>query len=133
MTVSPQPTPGSIERVLVVDYNADFAGLIADELSERYDVRTTHDGAAALELVSTFAPDLVLTDIALPGFSGWELARRIRKLDLPRRPFLLAMSAMDMEPHRARSTRVGFELHIGKPFRIDYLHALIAQLGTRSG
>ncbi len=127
---APRTTPRSIERVLVVDANVDFANLIAEELRELYDVRTTHDGAVALELTSTFAPDLVLTDIALPGFSGWELARRIWKLDLPKRPFLFAMSAMDMEPHRARSARVGFVVHIGKPFRIAHLHALIAQLGN---
>src|SRR5688572_11268264 len=91
-------------RVIVVDDNVDIAEWLADELSLLgYEVQIAHDGPRALELATAFEPDLMLVDIALPEMNGWEIARRLRKLELPKPPHLIAISALHQDAHRERS------------------------------
>jgi DNA-binding response OmpR family regulator len=73
-------------RVLVVDDDADTRELIALVLSQAgYDVDDAADGFAALAKVSRYRPDLVLTDLRMPGMHGVDLLQRIRRIhgDVP--------------------------------------------------
>lgn len=109
-------------RVLVVDDNSDLAWAIAmcfEKLG--YLARTAFDGTSAVEIAAEFAPDLMLVDIAMPGMSGWNVARAVRRLALPKPPRMFAMSALDDDVHRARSRLVGFEAHLCKPLDLDRL------------
>ncbi|MFL5262824.1 MAG: ATP-binding protein, partial [Anaeromyxobacteraceae bacterium] len=65
-------------RLLVADDNADMREYLASVLGERWAVETVSDGAAALERALRTAPDLVLTDVMMPGLDGFELLRRLR-------------------------------------------------------
>ncbi len=116
----------TLTRVLVVDDHEDIAEWLADELVlAGYQTRTAFDGQTALELMQSFGPDVMILDIAMPGMSGWEIARRVRKLDLTTRPRLIAVSAFDQDVHRERSTSVGFERHLVKPVKVqELLHVL---------
>jgi DNA-binding response OmpR family regulator len=117
----------TLKRILVVDDHVDIAEWLADELTlAGYHAKTAYDGSTALELVSSFAPDLMVVDIALPGMNGWEIARRVRKLDLTNPPRLIAVSAFDQDVHRDRSTAVGFERHFVKPIKVQELLLAIA-------
>ena len=67
----------------------------------------------------------MIVDIALPGMNGWEIARRVRKLDLASCPRLLALSAFHQDVHRDRSSAVGYERHLVKPVKVqELLHAI---------
>lgn len=65
-------------RILVVDDNAVMRDFFQRLLTPHYEVITVCDGQAALEAAHLFTPDLILTDIAMPGFDGIELVRRLR-------------------------------------------------------
>jgi DNA-binding response OmpR family regulator len=116
----------TLTRVLIVDDHADIAEWLADELIlAGYQAQTAYEGEAALELARTFGPDVMILDIAMPGMSGWEIARRVRKLDLTTRPRLIAVSAFNQDVHRERSSSVGFERHLVKPVKVqELLHVL---------
>jgi DNA-binding response OmpR family regulator len=117
----------TLTRVLIVDDHADIAEWLADELIlAGYQAQTAYEGEKALELARTFGPDVMILDIAMPGMSGWEIARRVRKLDLSTRPRLIAVSAFDQDVHRERSTTVGFERHLVKPVKVQELLDLLA-------
>ena len=70
---------GPSRRVLVVDDNVDAAESAAMILRfSGHEVRVAYDGHAALEMVHTFRPEVVLLDIGLPGLSGYDVARSLR-------------------------------------------------------
>jgi DNA-binding NtrC family response regulator len=73
-------------RVLVVDDDADAREMLSAVLTQAgYDVDAAEDGFAALAHVSRYRPDLVLTDLRMPGMTGVDLLQRIRRVhgDVP--------------------------------------------------
>ena len=66
--------------LLVADDNADMRRYLGRVLSRQYRIALAKDGAEALEQARTLRPDLILTDVVMPGESGRELAKRIAAL-----------------------------------------------------
>jgi CheY-like chemotaxis protein len=119
-------------RVLVVDDNADAAEMLEVLLAEvGYEVRIALDAAAALRLCEAFTPDVALLDIGLPGISGYELARTLRRGPLGPGLRLVALTGYGSEKDRAQALDAGFDEHLVKPVAIDTLLALLQRL-TRS-
>ncbi len=68
-------------RVLIVDDNADAATALSYVLAVAgYETKVAHDGTQAIAIAEETRPEIVLLDIGLPGFSGYEVARRLRSL-----------------------------------------------------
>src|SRR5690625_125560 len=68
------------EKILIVDDEAGIRELVQMYLQKRnYTVITAEDGKQALELVSKEKPQLILLDIEMPGFNGFEVCKEIRK------------------------------------------------------
>jgi len=115
-----QPHQLESRRVLVVDDNADAAELLADWLRENgHLVEVAHDGLAALELASTFRPEVALLDIGLPLMDGYELARRLHSQDGSVR--LIAITGYGQPDDRQRAEQAGFDAHMVKPLELDAL------------
>jgi DNA-binding response OmpR family regulator len=111
---------------LAVDDNVDLVQALADILGMwGHTVRTAHDGLAALDMIKTFAPEVILLDLDLPKLGGLETARRLR--DWPDRPsiLLVSMSGFGVEQTRLRSRDAGFDHHMVKPIDVDALRSLI--------
>jgi PAS domain S-box-containing protein len=136
--LEPQPAPGAApagtngsaarRRVLVVDDNIDSAnslGRLLDLLG--YETHTAHDGPAALADASRFRPDVVLLDIGMPGMSGYELARRLRRLPGMSRALLVALTGWGADDDRRRSHEAGIDYHLVKPVDISGLQELLAE------
>jgi two-component system KDP operon response regulator KdpE len=71
---------GSAARVLVADDEPDLLDLLRETLAAQgYDVMTAVTGAEALAAVSSFCPDVLIVDIAMPGLSGREVLDRLRE------------------------------------------------------
>lgn len=122
------PRASSARRVLVVDDNIDASELLADGLRYTgHDVRIAHSGASALQLISSFAPDIAVLDIGLPDMDGYELASRIRAEPGSGAVRLFALTGYGREHDRARSRAAGFTHHFVKP--VD-LTALLERVNT---
>ena len=130
--VSPNPdlessAGTSPHRVLVVDDNQDAAESMALLLQIwGHDVRTAHDGPAALAVAADYRPDVVLLDIGLPGMSGYEVAERLRELPGPERPVLVAVTGYGQQSDRRRTRDAGFDHHLVKPVE----HAQLKEILT---
>lgn len=119
-------TPGA-GRILLVE---DFPGLssVTTKLLRRagYDVVLAESGERALEIIAQSGqPDLIISDISLPGISGIELARQIRK-NLPHMKILLTSGSM--EHASAISSLGGTTLFISKPYHGEDLLSRIRDL-----
>jgi signal transduction histidine kinase/DNA-binding response OmpR family regulator len=116
-------------RVLVVDDNADAASFLAEALTlAGFDVRTAEDGAAALQIAESFAPQVALLDLGLPVMDGYELAERLQQISP--RPFLIALTGYGSPAHKQRSEAVGFDMHVVKPVDVHDLIARMRGLAT---
>ncbi len=116
-------------RVLVVDDSSDSAESLSVMLAfEGHETKTAHDGPSALELARAFRPQVTLLDIGLPGMSGYEVARRLRKQPGGRKTTLIALTGYGQEEDRRKSREAGFDHHLTKPVNYDTLASLINSL-----
>lgn len=104
--------------VLVVDDSPDMRGLIDDILSEEgYEVITAPSGGRALSLMAERLPDLVITDLFMPGMNGFTLrGEMLRRPDLARVP-VIVLSAFWQRP----SETLDVVDVLGKPLNLDRL------------
>jgi PAS domain S-box-containing protein len=113
-------------RVLVVDDNVDAAHSIAKILELfGHKVQCAHDGPGALEVAESFAPEVIILDIGLPGMDGYEVARRLRSKESFRRTPLIAVTGYGQSDDRERSVRAGFDQHLTKPVSPEVLQKVV--------
>jgi PAS domain S-box-containing protein len=104
------------KRVLLVDDSVDAATAMALLLeADGFDVRTAHDALEALALSETFAPQIVLLDIGLPGMDGYRLAGEMRARKSTADALLIAVTGYGQAHDRQRSKEAGFDHHLVKP------------------
>jgi len=118
------PTP---RRILVVEDNPAIAESMELLLQiEGHEVTLASDGQSALQAAAQFAPEVVLLDIGLPDMDGWELARRLRKLETTSKALLIAATGYGQPGDRIKSAEAGIDHHMVKPVDVDALRAHIA-------
>lgn len=118
--------------VLVVEDNADASEIMTVVLADAgATVRMGADFDSALQLFEQKWPDVLISDIGLPGRDGYDLIREVRQrertLGKPRL-FSVAHTAFTRPQDHAKATEAGFDAHLGKPLQP---HALLALIGGR--
>ncbi len=110
-------------RILVVDDNVDSAESLALLLEFSGHVAAmAHDGRAAVDMASSFDPEVILLDIGLPRLNGYEAARLIRQLPKGKEINLIALTGWGQQEDRERSKEAGFDGHMVKP--VDHVELM---------
>jgi PAS domain S-box-containing protein len=118
--------PGA-RRVLIVEDDADIRETLRDLLKQQgHEVATAGDGPAALQMARLTMPEIALVDIGLPGFDGYEVARRLRAQQLEP-PVLVALTGFGQPDDRRRALEAGFDRHFVKPINTDELLKLVLE------
>ena len=121
-------------RVLIVDDNVDAAETLAMMLALLgQDTRQAHEGDGALKAAVEFRPELVFMDIGLPGLSGHEIARRMRRDLGMTDTYIVALSGYGTEEDRRKSLHAGFDSHLVKPLDPAALPGILAAAAERRG
>ena len=121
------PAPGA-RRLLVVEDNEDAANTVAELLQmSGNEVAVARDGVSAVKQTAEFRPDVVLLDIGLPDINGYEVARRIRKLEGVRQPILIALTGWGQQQDKDAAAAAGFDHHWTKPVDPARLQELSAR------
>src|SRR5579862_2442435 len=118
-----------VPRILVVDDNPDMAQLMSELLQSRgYDVVTVRDADQAEVEVRRHAPDLILSDVVMPGRSGYEFCHQIKE-DVATRliPFLLITGLSDRED-KVKGIEAGADDFLNKPIFPAELFARVKSL-----
>ena len=103
-------------EVLVVDDNADLRLYLTRLLEDEYAVRTATDGEDALAQIAERPPDLVLTDVMMPGVDGFELLARLREDPRTQRLPVIMLSARAGEEATVEGLDAGADDYLVKPF-----------------
>jgi two-component system KDP operon response regulator KdpE len=111
------------ERVLVLDDEPQITRVLRAALSAQgYDVRTANDPEEALRVFDDWSPDLLITDLMMPGMTGVEVCRAIRaKARTP----ILVLSVRDQERSKVEALDAGADDYVIKPFGIQELLARV--------
>jgi signal transduction histidine kinase/ActR/RegA family two-component response regulator len=135
----PEPRPSAFpgphrdkRRVLVVDDNDDAADLLSLMLEQaEYATSKANDGPSALAAVEAWTPDVVILDIGLPGMSGYDVARELRRTSSCDRLELIALTGWGSTEDKQRAMDAGFDVHLTKPVDAEKLYGALAQLEAR--
>ena len=117
---------GDRPYVLLADDNADMRAYVGRLLGPDHDVVAVANGQEALELARRKAPDLVLSDIMMPGLDGFALLRELRGDPETAAVPVIFLSARAGEEARVESLAAGADDHIVKPFTAQELRARVA-------
>jgi len=108
------------KRVLVVDDNDQLRALVCEVFEdEGFDTISARDGAAAVDLVLTRPPDIVLLDLEMPGIDGWGFLERLHRISHP--PPVVILSAGLGYKSFARSVKAGAVAFLPKPIHFPKL------------
>lgn len=119
-------------RLLVVDDEPNLLRAVAACLrSEGYDVTTARSGADALVSLAEVVPDLIISDIRMPGMDGFAMVSRIRSSPRTALVPIIFLTAKDQRADRIEGFRAGVDAYITKPFEPDELLAVIASIFGR--
>ncbi len=122
-------------RVLVVDDDRDGLEMVAAILRKSgAEVMTRASAAEGLDAVHAWRPDVVISDIEMPGEDGYSLIRRLRALDdaaLARTP-AIALTAYGRVQDRLRALSAGYSMHVPKPVDPAELGIVVASLSGRA-
>ncbi|MCI0416304.1 response regulator transcription factor [bacterium] len=110
-------------RILVVDDEPQITRVLRRSLSSKgYEVQTAADGEEAMAVFERWKPNLIITDLSMPGMGGVELCRRIRKSSqIP----VLVLSVKGEERTKIEALDTGADDYITKPFGMEELFARI--------
>lgn len=117
-------------RILVVEDEKKLADMVARGLkAERYAVDTAYDGENGWQMANTYEYDLVILDLMLPGLSGTEILRRIRKTNstVP----ILIVTARDATEEKVENFEAGADDYLTKPFAFAELMVRVKALLRR--
>ena len=130
----PEEVPPAVapRRVLLVEDNVDGARSLAEVLSlAGHDVHVAADGPSGLDAARRLLPDAVVLDLGLPGFDGYEVARRLRSDPALDGTLLVALSGWAGREERARAVDAGIDHHLVKPAPASRLAELLGTATTR--
>ncbi len=110
-------------KILIIDDEFQITRVLKQSLiAHRYDVRTAADGESGIELYRDFRPDLVITDLSMPGIDGIEVCKAIRaESSVP----IIVLSVKGEERTKVEALDAGADDYITKPFGMNELLARV--------
>jgi DNA-binding NarL/FixJ family response regulator len=120
------------KRLLVVDDDASLLLAVSETFrAEGYAVTTARRGAEALVRIAERMPDLIISDIRMPGMDGYQLARNLRSAPHTRLIPIVFLTAKDETADRVTGFRSGVDAYVTKPFEPEELVAIVAGILER--
>jgi CheY-like chemotaxis protein len=120
-----------MSKILLVDDDADLAELIETKLkAEGHQTFVINTGDGAFEYAKQVKPDICILDIMLPGATGYQICRKLRKDPELYRNAILILTALGEEPEILHGLEQGADDYLVKPFKLERLMDKIASLNT---
>lgn len=120
------------KRLLVIDDEPNLLRAVAAVLrGEGFEVSTARSGREALVAVAKITPDLIVSDVRMPGMDGFELARRLRRTPNFALIPIIFLTAKDETEDRIEGFQSGVDVYLTKPFEPNELIAVIKNILQR--
>lgn len=115
-------------KILIVDDSDDVLDYLYSQLSTKYIILKANNGNKALELAVKENPDIIISDIIMPGMNGLELLQRIKSnVKTIHIPFII-ISTLNSVENKVKGLKYGADGYINKPFIMSEIFAMIENL-----
>ncbi len=115
-------------RILIVEDEDEIRQYIKEELSGEYRIKEARDGKEALEIILKDKPDLVISDVMMPGMDGITLSRKIKQnININHIPVILLTAKAKPEDH-LEGLEIGADAYLTKPFSTEILRQTVINL-----
>lgn len=118
-------------RLLVIEDNRDIAAYIGSLFANRYAVSYASNGKKGMEKALDLVPDLIITDLMMPGMDGLEVCRQVRGNEIINHIPIIVVTAKITEEERIKGLEAGADAYISKPFNADELRTRVEKLLDR--
>lgn len=119
-------------RLLVVDDDPHLLRALSMSLRVvGYEIRTARNGAEALVSLAEFAPDLIISDVRMPGMDGHRLVQHVRSNPRTGLIPVIFLTAKDDTADRVAGFKAGIDYYLTKPFETEELLAIISNILRR--
>lgn len=120
----------SKESILIVEDNLEMLDFLEELLSPIYNVNKAEDAEEALQSLRNYSPDLIISDVMMPGTDGMEFCRRIKMdINTSHIPVVLLTAKVENEDF-VKGFESGADLYVTKPFSTDVIQAQLRSLLT---
>jgi len=119
---------GRLSRVLIVEDHVDTRHMYAEFLGIEFEVMTAADGEEALRKMRANVPDVMVTDLSLPGMDGFELIGRVRGDAKLQSIPIICLSGYGGHEHEQRARAAGCDRILQKPCMPDELAAVVSDM-----
>ena len=117
-----------VPTIMLIEDNVDMCRMLQLQLGAHYNVLATHDANDGLKKIYQYHPDIIITDLMMPGVSGLDLLRSVRQdFNISHIPVIM-LTAKNTEEDKMMSVKAGANAFITKPFSSSYLIARVDQL-----
>jgi len=120
--------PATHFRILIIEDDEDIRQYVASEIAPDYKVTTATNGEDGLNLAQETMPDLIITDVMMPGISGLELCQRLKNQMITSHIPIIILSAKTRVEQQIEGLDMGADVYMLKPFSIEHLKAQISRL-----
>ena len=119
---------GDEKIILVIDDNQEVRSLVKDILSPEYQIVEAADGLEGWQKASDIVPDLIVSDILMPGMDGNMLCEKIKSSNLTNHIPVILLTALPTSADRIKGLKHGADSYIPKPFEAEHLLVRIEKL-----
>jgi CheY-like chemotaxis protein len=120
------------KQILIIDDEVTWLSVLKEILLQRgFDVKEARSGAEALKELTTYKPDLILSDVRMPDMNGFDLLSKIKRLPaMSTTPFIF-LSAIDDFHARKVAKELGASDYVSKPMNTEDIASLISKFLPR--
>lgn len=131
----PEQAPGTFDNnrqtLLVIDDDPSMLWFVSEMFKEHYNVLSFDNAPDALDSLEHQLPDLIISDVMMPGTDGLSFARKVKQNKLWSHIPLILLSALHHEDDQVKGLESGADAYVTKPFSVKYLERLAARLLQR--
>ncbi|MBR5397108.1 MAG: response regulator [Bacteroidales bacterium] len=118
-------------RLLIIEDHRDIAAYIGSQFADRYAIYYATSGDEGLGKALDLVPDLIITDLLMPGMDGLEVCRQVRESEIINHIPIIVVTAKVSEEERIRVIEAGADAYVAKPFNSEELRTLVEKLLDR--
>lgn len=117
--------------IMIVEDDASMLWFLTELFSGKYNITSVNDPARVMQMLEVNQPNLIISDIVMPGLDGITLTRQIKSDKILNHIPLILLSSKTDSKDQVRGIEAGAEFYITKPFNVDYLERVVDRLLQR--
>lgn len=115
------------KKILVIDDDPVCSGVLLAIIGDAHQVISANSGSSALEILTTFKPDLILLDINMPNINGYQVVKLVKNNPLTENIPIIILSGLTEESDKEFGLRIGADHYLTKPIMPDEIERTIKQ------